>query len=114
VEVIDSVIPDGIAAADHTRKPRKALDEVAGQKERRRHVLAAQDGQHALRAVRVPAAVERQRDDVLTRLQAHDLSGDDRRRERDHASPGSRIPGTSARKAGTGSPSARATMSTAP
>src|SRR5262249_17200387 len=78
-------------------------------------VVPPQDGEHALRTVRVPAAVERERDDVLSRLQPHDLAPEDRRRQREHhVSPGNRRPGTRARSAGTGSPSGLATTSTAP
>ena len=53
------------------------------------------------------------RDDVLGRLQPHELSRYDCRRG-DHASPGSRVPAARARNAGTGSACGRATSMTAP
>src|SRR5919107_1389483 len=82
--MVDRVVADGIAPADRTRERRVALHEMPGEEERCIHVLAAQRRQHLACGVGVSSSVERQRDDMLPRLQADELSGDDRRRQREH------------------------------
>ena len=113
--MVDGVIADDVPPADRTSDLGIRAHEVPREEERRRHVLAAQDLEYALRSVRVPAAVERQRDDVLRRLQADELSCDHGRRQREHhRSPGRRMPAACTRNAGTGSDAGRATIRAAP
>src|SRR5256714_9005890 len=93
IQMVDGVVSDRIATADRARQARVGLHEVPGEKERPLHVLAPQNGQYTLGAVRVPAAVEGQRDDVLPGLQPHELSPDARRRwARLHPTAGRSIP----------------------
>jgi hypothetical protein len=113
--MVDRVIADEIVPSDRTGQPWIGLDEVPREEERRRHVRAAQRTKHSGGAVGVPAAVKRQRDDVLSRLQSNELACNDGRWRCDHhRSPGKRKPRARARRSGTGSATGRATTMTAP
>jgi len=113
--MVDGVVRNRVPPADRAREERIGLNEVSGEEERPGHVLASQDCENALRSVRVATTVERQRNDVLSRLQPHELACDDRGRQGvNHASPGRRKPAARRRRVGTGSPAGCATSITAP
>jgi len=105
--VVDGVVGDRVAPADRARQRRKRPHEVSGEEERAGDVLPPQHREHLLGGVCVAPAVEGQRDDVPSRLQADELARDNRRRQRvDHPSPGRRKPEARLRRAGTGSAAA--------